>query len=79
MYKVSNGRSITTFSLQYFTQKNCHAYNLQFNAQFSRPLIRSVFHVTESISYLSSVIWDIIPDSYKNLPNFSFSKNRISK
>ena len=78
MYKVSNGLSPPIVS-NIFTQKNCHPYNLQLDSQFSRPLVRSVFHGTESISYLGPVIWDILPDSYKNLPNVSVFKNRIKK
>ena len=76
MYKLSNGLSPVIAS-NIFTQKNCHPYNLRLNSQFSRPLVRSVFHGTESISYLGPVIWDILPDSYKNLPNFRVFKNRI--
>ena len=78
IYKVSNGLSPPIVS-NIFTQKNCHPYNLRLNSQFSRPLVRSVFHGTESISYLGPVIWDILPDSYKNLPNVSVFKNRIKK
>ena len=78
MYKVSNGLSLPVVS-NIFTQKNCHPYDLQINSQFSRTLVRSVFHGTQSISYLGPVIWDILPDSYKNLPNFSVFKNRIKK
>ena len=74
MYKVSNGLSPPIFA-----QKNCHLYNLRLNSQFSRPLVRSVFRGTKSISYLGPVIWDILPDTYKNLPNFSVFKNRIKK
>ena len=62
MYKVSN-RLSPPIGSNIFTQKNCHLYNLRLNSQFSRPLVRSVFHETESISYLGPVIWDILPDS----------------
>ena len=34
---------------------------------------------TESISYLGPVILDILPNSYKILPNFSVFKNRIKE
>ena len=79
MYKVTNGLSPTVLS-NVFTQKNSHSCNLRLNSQFSRPLVRSVFHDgTESISYLGPVIWDILPDSYKNLPNFIVFKNRMKK
>ena len=78
MYKVGNGLSLHVVS-NIFTQKNCHPYNLRLNCQFSRPLVRSVFHGIESISYFGRVTWDILPDSYKNLPNFSVFKNKIKK
>ena len=78
MCDVSNALSPPVVS-NIFTQKNCHPYNLRLNSQFSRLLVRSVFHGTESISCLGPVIWDILPDSYKNLSNFSVFKNRIKK
>ena len=78
MFKVSNGLSPPIVS-NIFTQKNSHPYNLPLNSQFSRPRFRSVFQGTESISYLGPVIWDIFPDSYKNLLNFSVFKNKIKK
>ena len=68
MYEVSN---ITPVVRNIFTEKITHPYNLQLNSQFSSPLVRSVFHGTESISYLGPVIWNVLPDIYKNLPNFS--------
>ena len=55
MCKLSNGLSPPIVS-NIFTQKNCHPYNLRFNSQFPRPLVRSVFHGTESISFLGPVI-----------------------
>ena len=69
MYKVSELSPPIVSNI--FTQKNSHPYNLRLNSQFSRPLVRSVFSGTESISYLGPVIWDILPGSYKNLLNFS--------
>ena len=57
MYKVSNGLSPPVVASSIFTQKNCHAYDLRLNSQFSRPLVRSIFHGTESISYLGPVIY----------------------
>ena len=64
MYKVSYWLSTPVVS-NIFKQKNCHPYNLRLNSQFSRPLVRSVFHGTESISYLGPVIWGILPDSFE--------------
>ena len=78
MYKVSNGLSPSLVS-NIFTQKTSHPYNLRLNSQFARPLVRSLFHGTEGISYIGPVTWDILLDSYKNLPNFSVFKNKIKK
>ena len=78
MYKVSNGQSPPLAS-NIFRQKNSHPYNLRLNSQFSRPIVRSVFHGTKSIPYVGPVIWHIISGSYKNLPNFSVFKSRIEK
>ena len=49
MYKVSNGLSPPIVS-NIFKQKDCQPYNLRLDSQFSRPLVRSVFHETQSIS-----------------------------
>ena len=78
IYKVNNALSPLLVS-NIFTQKNCHPYNLRLHSQFSRPLVRSVFHGTEGISYLRPVIWGTLSDSYKNFPSFSIFKNRIKK
>ena len=78
MYKVSNGLS-PPIVCNIFTQRNCHPYNLQLNSPFSRPPFRSVFPGTKSISYLGPIIWDILPDNYKILPNFSVFKDRTKK
>ena len=78
IYKVSSRLSPPVVS-NISSQKNCHPCNLRLNSHVSRPLIRSGFHGTESISYFGSVIRDILPDSYKNLSNYSIFQNRIQK
>ena len=44
-------------------------YNLRQISQFSRSLVKSLYHGTESISYLGPKIWDIlpVPDGYKTI------------
>ena len=69
MYKASNGLSPPIVS-NIFIQKNCHPYNLGLNSQFSRPLVSSVFHGTESISYLvqlSGIFFLIVTKIYQML------------
>ena len=79
MYKLRNGLSPTVVSNILHKKKKCHPYNLRLNSQFSRPFVRSVFHENGKVSYLCSVIRFVLPDSYKNLPNFSVFKNSIKK
>ena len=39
-----------------FKHINSHPYNLRHDFQFSRPLVKTVFHGTERISYLGPII-----------------------
>ena len=76
MYKVSNELSpplITDIS----KRKNSHPYNLRYNSRFSRPLVKTLFHWTESMSYLAPEIWDIFTATYKELPCLENFKNCI--
>ena len=78
MYKVSNGQSPLLIS-DISKHKNSHPYNLRHDSQFSRPLIKTLIHGTESIYYLRSVICNIFPVTYKELPSLEAFKNRIKK
>ena len=52
-------------------------YNLRQILQFSRSLIKSVYHGTESISYLGPKIWDILPDEHEAIQNLDTFKIKI--
>ena len=52
-------------------------YNLRQISQFSRSLTKSVYHWTESISYLGPKIWDMLPDDYKTIQNMDTFKIKI--
>ena len=78
MYKVSYGLSPLLIS-DISKHKNSHPYNLRHDSQFSRPLVKTLFYGTESIYYLRSVICDIFPVTYKELPSLEIFKNRIKK
>ena len=78
MYKLSKGLFPPLIS-DIFMHKNSHSYNLRHNSQFSRPLVETVFRGTESISYLGSAIWDVLPVTYKELPSLEPVKNRVKK
>ena len=44
------------------------------NSDFPMPNLRSVFHETESISYLGPKIWDIVPLELKELTSVAAFK-----
>ena len=46
-----------------FARRDEHPYNLRYNAEFLQPFANSVRCGTESISYLGSKIWDMVPDT----------------
>ena len=68
MYKV------TSLSNEIFQVANEHPYNLRQKSQFFRPLVKSVYHGPESLSYLGPKVWDILPNIYKNIDGLHKSK-----
>ena len=44
---------------------------------FITPQVHSIFHGTESISYLGPKIWDIFPEEFKNSKSLSSFKESI--
>ena len=49
-----------------------HLYNLRFISQFSAPLVSTVFHSTECISFLGTKICILLPENFKII---NFLKN----
>ena len=66
MYKLINNLS-PPITNRVFKLNSNSCYNLRQIWQFSRSLVRSVYHGAESISCLSPKIWDILPDDYKTI------------
>ena len=56
-----------------FKRNSDSPYNLSKIVQFS------VYHGTESISYLGPKIWDILPDYYKTIQNWDTFKIKTKK
>ena len=55
-----------------FKLKADNSYNLRQVSEFSRPMVKSVYHGTESISYLGPKICDILPEKLKNMDTLAF-------
>ena len=70
MFKFYNGLSPPLMNNIFKLKKEENPYNLRHISEFSRPLINSVYHGTESISFLGSKIWDILPEKLKNIEMF---------
>ena len=60
-----------------FRLRTRNPYNLRQPSEFSRPIVRSVYHGTESISFLGPKIWDILPEKLKNIENLALFKKEI--
>ena len=55
--------------------KNQKLHNSRHNSQFSRPVIKSVYNGTESISSLGPKIWDLVQSSIKKIRLETLKKN----
>ena len=62
-----------------FKRKDNSRYNVRQISEFSRPLVKSVYHGSESLSFLRPKIWDMLPDDYKDIDNLNIFKNKIKK
>ena len=57
-----------------FKLRTENPYNLRKVSILSRPMVKSVYHGIESISYLGSKIWNILPEKLKNIENLDHFK-----
>ena len=78
MFKVSKNLAPPQMH-KIFKLKNQLQYNLRNNSLFSTPLFKSVYKGTESLSFLGPKIWDILPNTYKNLPDLDSFKVALKK
>ena len=60
-----------------FEKRNEHTYNLRQKPQFSRPLVKSVYYGTETLSYLEPKAWNILPNIYKNIDGLNKFKKAM--
>ena len=77
MFKVYQIMSPPIFSELFCRRDTC--YNLRDNSNFSVPNVKSVFHGSESLSYLGPKIWDIVPLELKVLIGLNAFKKGIKK
>ena len=73
MCKISNGLSPILIH-ELFMPNNEHTYSLRHLRQFKKV---SVNIGTESVSFLVSKVWEVLPDSYKKIDNIDTFKKAI--
>ena len=76
MYKVSRG-IVTKILADIFSSNSRVNYDLHYQSEFSRPLVKSVFNGTETISYLGPRIWDLVPLKIKQKESLTAFKKAI--
>ena len=78
MFKVSKNLAPAQ-TQEIFKLKDQPHYNLSYNSLFFRPLVKSIYKGTESLSFLGPKIWDILPDTYKDMPDLNSFKLALKR
>ena len=78
MYKIKNNLPPLIVT-ELFKQRNEQHYDLRKNSQFTLHPIRTVYHGSESISFLGPKIWNVLPDRLKNANSIEAFKNNANK
>ena len=78
MFKVANGMSPDIMNEIFQLREESH-YNLRYTSNFFIPLIHSVYHGSESTSYLGPKIWELIPPVIRQIESFKRFKKKIKK
>ena len=78
MFKISKNQAPPQM-YEIFKLKDQPQYNLRYNCLFSRPLVTSVYKGTESLPFLGPKLWDILWDTYKDIPDLNSFKVALRK
>ena len=62
-----------------FNLRGEQTYNLRKPCQFYRPEVNSVYHGTESVSFLGPIIWDLVLNELKHVGKLAAFKKAIKK
>ena len=75
MFKIHRGLS-PEFPRETFVSK-ASSYNLRRNDTFEKRQVHSVYHSTESLSFLGPKIWDLVPVELKQSESLDSFKLKI--
>ena len=76
MFKVKH-KLCLEINCDVFMERTNNQCNLRNCPDFITPHVHSVFHGTESISYLGPKIWDVVPEEFKHKKSLNSSKESI--
>ena len=77
MFKISN--NLSPDIVKEIFQKRIVPYNLRSENSFMSRQVNSVYHDTESLSFLGSKIWEQVPQKIKESENIAIFKSKIKK
>ena len=77
MFKIKN--NMAPEFLNEIFQNRALLYNLRTNSNFSSRQVHSVYHGTESLSFLGPKIWELVPEDTKQSESLKIFKNKIKK
>ena len=77
LFKISNELSPDIVKETF--QKRIISYNLRNKNSFMTRQVNSVYHGTESLSFLGPKIWDQVPQEIKESKSIDIFKSKIKK
>ena len=77
MFKIKN--NMAPEFLNEIFQNRALLYNLRTNSNFSSRQVHSVYHGTESLSFLGPKKWKLVPEYTKQSENLKNFRNKIKK
>ena len=78
MFKVKH-KLCPDITSDIFKERTNNQYNLRNRNDFVIPRVHTVYHGTESITYLGPKIWDIVPEEIKQKKSLNSFKESIKK
>ena len=78
MFKVTNNLTPKTINDLFYNETE-NNYDLRHRRDFKIPFVNSVYHDSESISYLCLKVWDIVPPEIKQINSLNNFKTSIRK
>ena len=60
-------------------QNRTSSYNLRTNSSFAVRPVHSIYHGTESLSFLRPKIWELVPEDAKQSESLEIFKKKIKQ